>query len=62
MLCYQGNTTLHWASYNGHGPVAAQLLDAKADPNLTNKGWGAPILALDFLTFVLSLFCGDVTS
>ena len=60
MLCYQG-TALHYVSENGHGPVAAQLLDAKADPNLTNKR-GAPILALDFLTFVLSLFCGDVTS
>ena len=55
MLCYQGYTALHYASENGHGPVAAQLLDAKADPNLTNK-LGAPILALDFLTFVLSLF------
>ena len=61
MLCYQGETALHLASKYGHGPVAAQLLDAKADPNLTNNA-GAPILALDFLTFVLSLFCGDVTS
>ena len=55
MLCYQGNTALHVASVYVHGPVAAQLLDAKADPNLTTNN-GAPILALDFLLFVCCPF------
>lgn len=55
MLCDQGVTALHAASQNGHGPVTAQLLEAKADPNLAANN-GAPILALELPTLCLLPF------
>ena len=64
MLCDQGVTALHVASHYGHGPVAAQLLEAKADPNLARND-GSLILTSELPTLCLlpfSLFCGDVTS
>ena len=64
MLCDQGVTALYLASQEGHGPLAAQLIEAKADPNLARSD-GSLILAPEQLTLCFlpfSLFCGDVTS